>query len=108
MTDDANFEPCILVKVRNDQFEVMDVNDDTKLEDDLDWKGDDELENNWNMYCKYPLEDFVQSYRRDLELVKDTQEARGVKDYAREQLRIWLRRVPLLRKRYWRRVLNWL
>jgi ribosomal protein S17 len=63
------------VKVRNDQFEVMDVNDDTKLEDDLDWKGDDGLENNWNMYYKYPSEDFVQSYRRDLQLVEDTQDA---------------------------------
>ena len=75
MTDDANFEPCILVKVRNDQFEVMDVNDDTKLEDDLDWKGDHGLEPNWNMYYKYPSEEFVQSYRRDLELVEDTQDA---------------------------------
>jgi ribosomal protein S17 len=53
----------------------MDVNDDTKLEDDLDWKGDHGLEPNWNMYYKYPSEEFVQSYRRDLELVEDTQDA---------------------------------
>mgnify|MGYP000990710496 FL=1 len=74
MTDDANFEPCILVKVRNDQFEVMDVNDDAKLEDDLSWKGDDGLENNWGMYYKYPSEEFVESYRRDLEMVEDTED----------------------------------
>jgi len=48
----ANWEPCILVKVRTETWEVLNVHQTDKVEDDLDLKGDDGLNNTWGLYYK--------------------------------------------------------
>jgi len=45
-----NWEPCILVKVRNETWEVLNVHQNEQVEDDLDLEGDDGLKNTWGLY----------------------------------------------------------
>jgi hypothetical protein len=57
--DFANWSPCILRKVRKEQYEVLDDQERDKLEDDLNWGGDEGLSASWSMYYKYPNEEFL-------------------------------------------------
>jgi len=45
ITGDNNWAPCILIKVRKNQYEVLDVNGDLngdlKVDEDIKWEGDD-------------------------------------------------------------------
>ena len=43
------FKPCILRKVESSLFEVLDTNLSDKVEEDLEWDGDDGLHGNWNI-----------------------------------------------------------
>ena len=52
INDAANWEPCILVKVRKETWEVLNVHQTDKVEDDLDLEGDDGLNNTWGLYYK--------------------------------------------------------
>ena len=63
ITDDSNWAPCILRKVRKEQYEILDTNEDIKVGEDLDWNGDDGLTNDWGMYYKYPSDTFIDSFR---------------------------------------------
>ncbi len=48
ISDDSNWAPCILRKIRKEQYEVLDMYDDTlKAQEDLDWGGDDGLSSLW-------------------------------------------------------------
>jgi len=78
ITDDANWAPSILVKVRNDLFEVMDVNNDIKVDNDMDWDGDDGLFNTWSTYYKYPSKQFVDAYRTTLQVAYEEVQAHDV------------------------------
>jgi hypothetical protein len=59
ITDDANWAPCILRKVRKEQYEVLDRQEQDKIDKDLDWGGDDGLLASWSMYYKYPTNTYV-------------------------------------------------
>ena len=52
INDIVNWAPCILRKVRNEQYEVLDQHEHDQLEEDLDWGGDDGLSASWSMYYK--------------------------------------------------------
>jgi len=78
ITDDNNWAPCILIKVRMNQYEVMDVNGDLKVDEDIEWEGDDGLSSTWTMYHKYPSTTFVDSFRARLEMVAEETEAHAV------------------------------
>jgi hypothetical protein len=57
--DDSNWAPCILRKVRKIQYKVLDRHEMDKVDEDLDWGGDDGLLSLWSMYYKYPTMEFV-------------------------------------------------
>ncbi len=80
ISDDSNWAPCILRKIRKEQYEVLDMYDDTlKVQIYLDWGGDDGLSSLWGMYYKYhPSETFVKSVRIENEIVNDDEEAHNV------------------------------
>jgi hypothetical protein len=78
ITDDDNWAPCILIKVRKDQYEVLDVNGDLKVDEDVEWEGDDGLSTTWTMYHKYPSTTFVDSFRTRLEKAAEETEAHAV------------------------------
>jgi hypothetical protein len=86
ITDNANWAPCILRKVRKEQFEILDTNEVDKIGEDLDWNGDDGLANDWGMYYKYPVQAFVDLFR---ELVKIAHEDKIAHDVSprRQSLR---------------------
>ncbi len=67
ISDIANWAPCILRKVRKEQFEILDWNEQDKLDKDLDWDGDDGLSASWNMYYKNSTIKFVNSVQLELE-----------------------------------------
>ena len=75
ITDNANFVPCILHKVRKEQYELLNANEDHKLDNDIDWGGDDGLSNLWSTYCKYPSKAFVESYRMEVQTTAEDTEA---------------------------------
>ena len=52
ITSPENWESCILKKVQKDTWEVLNVHQNEKVEDDLDFKGDDGLKNTWGLYYK--------------------------------------------------------
>jgi hypothetical protein len=58
ITHDSNWAPCILRKVRKEEYEVLDRQEQDKIED-LDWGGDDGLSASWSMYYKYPTKSYV-------------------------------------------------
>jgi hypothetical protein len=74
ITDDDNWAPCILIKVRKDQYEVLDVNGDLKVDEDIEWEGDDGLYTTWSMYHKYPSKTFVDSFCTRLQIVAEETE----------------------------------
>ena len=78
ITDDNNWAPCILMKLRKNQYEVLDVNGDLKVDEDLEWEGDDGLSSTWSMYYKYPSTAFVDSFRERLEMVAEETEAQAI------------------------------
>jgi hypothetical protein len=78
ITDDDNWAPCILIKVRKDQYEVLDVNGDLKVDEDIEWEGDDGLSSTWTMYHKYLSTTFVDSFRTRLEMAAEETEAHAV------------------------------
>ena len=78
ITDDDNWAPCILIKVRKDQYEVLDVNGDLKVDEDIEWEGDDGLLTTWTMYHKYPSTTFVDSFCTRLEMAAEETEAHDV------------------------------
>jgi hypothetical protein len=78
ITDDDNWAPCILIKVRKEQYEVLDINGDLKVDEDIEWEGDDGLSSTWSMYHKYPSTKFVDSYRTRLEIAAEETEYHAV------------------------------
>jgi hypothetical protein len=70
----ANFAACILRKVQLGLFEVLDTNSTNKVEEDLEWDGDDGLRGNWNMYYKYPSDEYIASYLSSLEIESENTE----------------------------------
>jgi hypothetical protein len=65
ITNPENWQPCILMKVCKESYEVLNIHKEDKVEDDLDWGGDDGLKNNWTLYYKYPEQNFVASLAAD-------------------------------------------
>jgi len=61
INDMANWASCILRKVRKDQYEVLDEHERHKLEDDIDWGGDEGLHASWLVYYKYPNSEFIEA-----------------------------------------------
>jgi hypothetical protein len=57
--DDSNWAPCILRKVCKEQYKVLDRHEMDKVDEDLDWGGDDGLSSLWSMYYKYPTMEFL-------------------------------------------------
>jgi len=78
ITDKNNWAPCILIKGRKNQYEVLDVNGDLKVDEDIEWEGDDGLSSTWSMYYKHPSTMFVDSFRARLEMVTEETEAHAV------------------------------
>jgi len=74
ITDNDNWAPCILIKVRKDQYEVLDVNGDLKVDEDIEWEGDDGLSTTWSMYHKYPSKTIVDSFCTRLQIVAEETE----------------------------------
>ena len=72
--DDNNWAPCILSKVRKDQYEILDVNGDLKVDQDIEWEGDDGLSNTRTMTTSIPQQRslilFVQGLRWPLKKLK--------------------------------------
>jgi ribosomal protein S17 len=52
ITNTENWASCILKKVRKETWEVLNVHQNEKVEDDLDLVGDDGLNNTWGLYYK--------------------------------------------------------
>ena len=78
ITDDDNWAPCILIKVRKDQYDVLDVNGDLKVDKDIEWEGDDGLSSTWTMYHKYPSTTFIDSFCTRPEIAAEETEAHAV------------------------------
>ena len=76
--DDNNWAPCILSKVRKDQYEILDVNGDLKVDQDIEWEGDDGLSNTRTMYHKYPSTTLIDSFRTRLEMAAEETEAHAI------------------------------
>jgi len=95
ITDKNNWAPCILIKRRKNQYEVLDVNGDLKVDEDIEWEGDDGLSSTWSMYYKYPSTMFVDSFRARLEMVAEKLKLmpyhQGATISVTEPQRIWLR-----------------
>jgi len=64
--------------VRKEQYEVLDINGDLKVDEDIEWEGDDGLSSTWSMYHKYPSTKFVDSYRTRLEIALEETEYHAV------------------------------
>ncbi len=54
-----NWESCILKKVRKETWEVLNVHQNEKMEDDLELEGDDGLKNTWGLYYKNAGNEYV-------------------------------------------------
>ena len=67
ITDINNWAPCILRKIRKQQFEILDHNEQDKVDEDLDWDGDDVLSESWDIYYKNPTSIFKESVQADLQ-----------------------------------------
>ena len=52
ITNTENWASCILKRVRKETWEVLNVHQNEKVEDDLDLIGDDGLKNTWGLYYK--------------------------------------------------------
>jgi hypothetical protein len=78
ITDDDNWAPCILIKVRKDQYKVLDLNGDLKVDEDIEWEGDDGLLTALTMYHKYHSTTFVDSFCTRLEMAAEETEAHAV------------------------------
>ncbi len=48
-------------KVRKATYEVLNIHENNKYEDNLDWGGDNGLHNAWTLYYKYPDRKIVAS-----------------------------------------------
>ncbi len=66
ITDDSNWAPCILRKVLKKEYEVLDGQEQDKIED-LDWGGDDGFSASWSMYYEYPTKSYVNFFCNELE-----------------------------------------
>jgi hypothetical protein len=76
--DIANWAPCIMRKVRSEQYELLALNEHDKVDEDLDWKGDDGLSTSWSLYYKYPHKEFLDAYRENLKLATIDMDAHEV------------------------------
>ena len=47
--DIGNWKCCILRKIMKETWEVLDMNERDKVDEDLDLKGDEGLNNNWGL-----------------------------------------------------------
>jgi hypothetical protein len=56
-----------LKKVCKESYEVLNIDKTDKVEDNLEWGRDDGLKNNWTLYYKYPVQNFVASITDDAE-----------------------------------------
>ena len=68
IADDDNWAPCLLSKIRKEQFEMLDTNGEQKVDADVEWEGDEGLQNTWSMYHKYPSQEYVEAYRKKLQM----------------------------------------
>jgi hypothetical protein len=71
----SNFEPAILKKVGKHTFEVLDVHQRDKVEDDLEMngnkEGDNGLRDTFGLYYKSPTDSEVQSYHANAAIACD-------------------------------------
>jgi hypothetical protein len=65
-----NWESCILKKVWKEMWEVLDVHQNEKVEDDLELEGDDGLKNTWGLYYKNAGGEYVTSFVTPAEMVQ--------------------------------------
>jgi hypothetical protein len=56
-----------LKKVCKESYEVLNIHETDKVEDNLDWGGADGLSIIWTLYYKYPKQNFVTSFVADAE-----------------------------------------
>ena len=79
ISDNSNWVPCILRKIRKEQYEVLDVYDETlKGQIDLDWGGDDGLSSLWGTYYKNPSETIVKSVCTENEIANNDEEVNNL------------------------------
>jgi hypothetical protein len=80
----SNFEPAILKKVGKHTFEVLDVHQRDKVEDDLEMNGNKEddngLRDTFGLYYKSPTDSDIQSYHANAAI------ARGIEAHTTDQL----------------------
>ena len=69
-----NWKGCILRKIMKETWEVLDMNERDKVDEDLELNGDDGLNNNWGMYFKTPSDEYVQSFIMSCEEVQQETE----------------------------------
>ncbi len=71
----SNFEPAILQKVGKHTFEVLDIHQQDKVEDDLEMNGNEEgdngLRNTFGLYYKSPTDSNAQSYHANAAIAHD-------------------------------------
>ncbi len=65
-------------KVRKNQFEVLDMHEMDKVDEDIDWGSNNGLSALWSLYYKDPTKTFVDSFCLELENVKNDEEAQYV------------------------------
>ena len=76
--DNGNWKCCILRKILKETWEVLDMNERDKVDEDLELKGDEGLNNNWGLYFKTPTEDYVRSFVMSCEDVQQDAEKHNV------------------------------
>ncbi len=62
ISDIGSFVPAFLVRVGKNLWEVMDEHDE-KIEKQLNWDGDDRLDNLWGLYIKHPDDTFCKFFK---------------------------------------------
>ena len=62
IADVASFVPAFLVKIGKNLWEVMDEHDET-MDKQIDWDGDDGLNNVWDLYIKHPDQTFCEYFK---------------------------------------------
>jgi hypothetical protein len=75
ISDESNWAPCILRKIQKEQYEVLDMHKRDKVDEDLDWGGNEGLLASWTMYHKYPTMTFVNLFYLQIETFETNDEA---------------------------------
>jgi hypothetical protein len=57
-----NWEPCILKKIQQEQYNIFDRHETFKVSEDLIWDGNEGLCNLWSTFFKYPTKTFLKAF----------------------------------------------